>query len=148
MLQFKKLILASLMFTLVGVASQGWVGEGAPIAAPSGLALGIDLSSYSLISGHYINYLDDNLFMHLFMGVDNRSGMLFGVNQLDIKPFLGFTFGWHLPWSWIGWEFMPGVQLFRISPIEVGVEIRQGQEGMIQLNPVLMLNILTAKIKI
>jgi hypothetical protein len=85
--------------------------------------------------------------MRLSMGLESRSGMLFGVNQLDIKPFLGLTLGWYLPWPWIGWEPMPGVQLFRISPLEVGVEIRQGQEGMIQLNPVLMLNILTAKIK-
>lgn len=148
MLQFKKLILASLMFTLVGVASQGWTGEGASIAAPSGLALGIDLSSYSLISGHYINYLDDNLFLHLFMGVENRNGMSLGIDQLKISPFFGIAFGWYLPWAWSGWEIMPGVQLFRISPIEVGVEIRQGQDGMMQLNPVLMLNILTAKIKI
>jgi len=134
------------MFTLVGVASQGWAGEGAS-SAPSGLALGIELSGYSLISGHYINYLDDNLFMRLSMGLESRSGMLIGVNQLDIKPFLGLTLGWYLPWSWIGWEPTPGIQLFRISPLEVGVEIRQGQEGRIQLNPVLMLNILTAKIK-
>jgi hypothetical protein len=118
------------ILVLIGIGVQGQGKE----AISAGFGVTISPSWTQL---NYIYPLNDDLFLHLFAGVEGYSGMLFGTDVVD-HHFLGLTLGWQPAWT--GWEILPGVTLFRISPLETGImlfqESQDGEAGLINWYPV------------